>query len=171
MANLQHFTAAIVASLVGGGVAYGVATAYKPAPTLVQPKTTVIARPGPVSEGNITRSERRLLDASWGDLDQKEIDAVAAALTVIAPVPMVIFCHDDSKCGDMALDFENAFESAHWKDVKQETPLIDDTVGVATSRADLRDAINQATSGRLAVKIIAKNAPYDVLVIGKKGRK
>lgn len=163
MANLQHFTAAIVAGLMSAGVAYGVASAYKPKPVIVQPQTVTVAK-----GAGVTRAEQRQAASQWGDLAQKEIDSLTVALHSLPAAQLVIFCQDDAKCGDMALDFENAFESAHWKEVKQETPLIDDTVGVATSREDIRKAIDEATSGRLSVKIIKKNAPYEVLVIGKK---
>jgi len=80
---------------------------------------------------------------------------------------LVIFCQDDAKCGDMQLDFDNAFETAHWE-TKLETPLIDDTVGVAASTPELVNAINEATAGRLKVKIIKRTRPMKVLVIGKK---
>jgi hypothetical protein len=69
-------------------------------------------------------------------------------------------------CG-IKFDFDNAFETAHWE-TKLEAPFIDDTIGIGTSSPELMDAINGATSGRLKAHIIAKNAPYEVLVIGKK---
>lgn len=118
----------------------------------------------------LTRAEKRQAEQAWGDLDQKEIDMLTASLSAMPKVKVVIFCKDDAKCGDMQLDFENAFESAHWE-VETQTPLIDDTVGVGVSSVELRDAINNATGGRLAVKIIQKNAPYEALAIGKKASK
>lgn len=184
----QHIPA-IVAGLLAGTVPGAYAIWHKPAPTIVRPQTTIVSR-GPalpiqgapgvtVKMGGVpivtsdpaqslTRSEQRQLAASWGELDQKEIDALSEALKALPKAPLTIFCQRDDLCGDMQLDFDNSFETAHWE-TKLEMPLMDDTVGVATSREDLRDAINAATSGRLGVKIIAKNAPYEVLVIGKKG--
>lgn len=194
MSSVNGSTAYVVVlagGLLGAVGGFVGSTFHKPKPIIVQPQTTVISRPVPMTQttkqadgssvsvtasgagggpGGLTRAEQRQLAAQWGDLAQPEVDALSAALKSIAKTPMTIFCQDDSKCGDMQLDFDNAFETAHW-DTKLEAPLIDDTIGVATSREDLRDAINAATSGRLSVKIIAKNAPYDVLVIGKKSAK
>jgi len=171
-----HVTAAIVGFVAACAPAY-YAIRHKPAPVITQPQTVIVTR-GPASSGvpgvplstgaiELTKAEGRLLAAQWGDLDQKEVDAITAAIKGLPKTPLTIFCEDDAKCGDMQLAFDNAFETDHW-DTKLEKPLIDDTVGVATSREDLRKAIDEATGGRLAVKIIAKNAPFDVLVIGKK---
>lgn len=160
----QHFIPAIIAAFVGAAASYGVAVNYKPKPVIVQPQTNVVTR-----SMAPTKSELRLAAASWGNLDQKEIDAITAAVREIPKAPLTIFCQDDAKCGDMQLDFDNAFESAHWE-TKLETPLIDDTVGVGTSLPALRDAINAATGDRLGVKLIKKNAAFEVLVIGKKPR-
>lgn len=193
----QHVIPAVIAAVVAAGVAFGTATGYKPKPVVVQPQTTIVARapmqagagkaievPCSAQTGTVTekchmavtdssqpmsRSELRQAAATWGELAQTEVDALTVALKSLPKTPVTIFCQDDAKCGDMQLDFDNAFETAKW-DTKLETPLIDDTLGVATSREDLRDAIDKATSGRLAVKIIAKNAPFDVVVIGKKGK-
>lgn len=166
---MRQYVPPIIAGLLAGAVPGGYAIWHKPAPTIVRPQTTVVQRAPQVGD-TVTRSESRAIAASWGELDQKEIDVLSAALAKIERKPLTIFCEDDSRCGDMQLDFDNAFETAHW-DTKLEKPLIDDTVGVATSSPELRDAINSATSGRLNVGIIAKNAPYEVLVIGKKGVK
>lgn len=173
-----HFPA-LLAGLVGSLIPSLFALFYKPAPTIVQPQTTIVTRTAPDGAkpgikvegvggpGALTTAEKRQLAAQWGDLDQKEVDALAITLKSLPKAPLTIFCEDDSKCGDMQLSFDNAFETAHW-DTKLEKPMIDDTFGIGTSREDLRQAINEATGGRLAVKIIAKNAPYEVLVIGKK---
>lgn len=164
-----HMTAAIV-GFFAACIPAGLALRHKPAPIITQPQTVVVQRGAAGSttiEMTLTRAELRLAAAQWGDLDQKEVDAITAGIKGLPKTPLTIFCEDDYKCGDMQLAFDNAFETDHW-DTKLEKPLIDDTVGVATSREDLRKAIDDATGGRLAVKIIAKNAPYDVLVIGKK---
>jgi hypothetical protein len=171
----QHIVPALIAALVASGVGYGAAVSFKPKPIIVKPQTTVISRSipatGPMTNDQasayLSRSEKRQLATSWGELDQKEIDALSAALKNIPKSPLVIFCEDDSKCGDMQLDFDNAFETAHW-DTKLEKPWADTTTGIAVSTGELRDAINVATSGRLNVKIITKDAPYEALVIGKK---
>lgn len=131
------------------------------------PAGTTCSMAVPDSTPTLTRAEQRQLAASWGDLDQKEIDVLSEALKALPKTQLVIFCENDALCGDMQLDFDNAFETAHW-DTRLEKPLTDDTIGIGTSREDLRAAIAAATNGRLPVKIIQKNAPFDVLTIGKK---
>lgn len=139
-----------------------------PKPVIVNPQT-VITTPANPTEDQSAAAQRKAL-AAWGNLDQREIDALSVALGKLERKPLTIFCWRADLCGDMQLDFDNAFETAHW-DTKLETPLIDDTIGVATSDPKLRDAINAATHGRLEVKIIQKTAPYEVLAIGRKDRK
>lgn len=174
----QHIPA-IVAGLLAGALPGGYAVFHKPAPTIVRPQTTIVSKVAPNQilprenwwdNPELSRSERRQLAAQWGDLAQPEVDALTAALNKLPKVDVVIFCADDSLCGDMRDDLENAFESAHWKVVTQK-PLIDDTVGIAASSEAIRNAINGATSGRLSVGIIAKNAQFEAIALGKKGAK
>lgn len=157
-----HITAGLI-GLLAAAVPSTYAIMHKPAPVIVQPQTTIVSR----NDAGLSKAEARQAQAQWGDLDQKEVDALSALLKDIPKVPLTIFCEDDSRCGDMQLDFDNAFETAHW-DTKLEKPLIDDTVGIATSSPALQAAINEATSGRLHVAIIPKNGQRDFLVIGKK---
>ncbi len=169
---MRQFIAPLALAIVAGsGAGYLMALAHKPAPTIVQPQTTVVQRAvtDPKHSHGISRSERRQLSLQWGDLDQKEVDALTALLNKLPKVPVVIFCVEDTQCGDLRDDLENSFESAHW-DVKTEKPLIDDTVGLAASSEALRDAINEATSGRLKVGIIKKNAPFEAIALGRKPR-
>jgi hypothetical protein len=155
----------LVVSILAGGLAgYESARQYKPAPVIVQPQTNFM---GTKKEGVASRTEQRRVAMTWGELDQREIDALTKLLDPMPHQPVTIFCEEDSKCGDLQLDFDNAFESAHW-DTKLERPLIDDTVGIATSSPELMKAINDATNGRLAVHLIPKNAPFVALAIGKK---
>ncbi len=158
---------AAFAGLLAGMVPGIYAVMHKPAPTVIQPQTVVVARGDKAAD--LTKAEKRHAAASWGELDQKEVDAITAALRSIpkGDKPLTIFCKDDMKCGDMQLNFTNAFNSARW-DTLEETPLIDDTVGIATTREDLRKAINEATSGRLNVRLVGRNADFDFLVIGAK---
>lgn len=157
-----------ISLIAGGGAGWIAASRYQVAPVVVQPQATIISR-APVDPGApVSRTEARRVAQVWGELDQKEIDALAKALNVLdKTTPLTIFCEEDSKCGDLQLDFDNAFESAHW-DTKLERPLIDDTIGIATSSPAIMFAINEATNGRLAVKLIPKTAPFYALAIGKK---
>ncbi len=169
---MRSFLAVLVTAVVAGaGSGYVTSTMHKPTTTIVAPQA-IIKRgthldAGPASALSLTRSEARLAALTWAGLEQSEIDALTAALKDIPKVSVMIFCQKDTLCGDIQMDFENAFESAHW-DVKTDAPLMDLTVGIATSSPALRDAINAATKGRLTVGDIGKNAPYEALVIGKK---
>ena len=157
-----HLASALIAAVVAGLVGLGVVN-YAPKPA--KPNTvTVVAPPG-----TSLKSVSRAAAAAWGELEQAEVDALTALLKPVAEkTPVVIFCLEESKCGDMALDFENAFESAKWP-VAQERPLADDTVGIGTSDANLAALIEQATAGRLKPKAISANMKDRVaLVIGKK---
>lgn len=173
-----HFTAGLI-GLLAGAVPGAYAIFHKPPPTIVQPQTTIVSRTPPAGaaaavesvgaggSGQLTRAEQRQLAAQWGELDQKEVDALSELLKGIPKFPLTIFCVEDSRCGDLQLDFDNAFETAHWE-TRLEKPLIDDTAGIATSSQLLRDAIDEATSKRFNVGIIPKNGPRDFLVIGNK---
>lgn len=108
---------------------------------------------------------------AWGELDQTEIDALQHRLEAMERMPVVIFCNDGN-CGDIALNFDNAFESAHWSSDIQR-PMIDNSVGIWTSSQALADAIDAATGGRLKAKILGPEwKPRDkiALAIGRKPR-
>lgn len=158
--NKRTFLVAVVLMAFGAGGIGGVASNF------FLEKTKLPVEQAAITE---TRGVKRnlIVNSVWSDLDQSEIDALTKALTMIDKRPVTIFCESDVKCGELSLNFENAFESAHW-DVKVERPLIDDTVGIATSDAGIMRAINDATNGRLMVKLIEARAPYIALAIGKK---
>lgn len=156
-----HLIAAVVAAAVG---ALAGAAATKIMPT--QKPNTILVNAGPNAT---TKSAMRLSVTSWGELKQEEVDALTAALKSISPkTPVVIFCMEEPKCGDMALDFENAFESAKWP-VDQERPLADATVGIGTNSQEMAALIDRATNGRIKPVIIQANLKDKIaLVIGKK---
>jgi hypothetical protein len=116
-----------------------------------------------------SKAAQRALASTWADLTQAEIDVLSALLKASPSANVTIFCADDAKCGDLQADFENALETAHWP-VKLEKPMIDATVGLSTSSADLKNAIAAATQGRLNARLIPHTAPYFALVIGRKPR-
>jgi hypothetical protein len=108
---------------------------------------------------------------AWGELEQAEVNALQRKLEAVAKLPVVIFCSDDN-CKDMALDFENAFESAHWA-TDIERPMIDNARGIWTSSNEIAAAITSATSGRLKVSILGPewaDKSKIALAIGKKPR-
>lgn len=92
----------------------------------------------------------------WGLLRQAEVDALTKKLAGLEKRPVVIFCTLD--CSGMALDFDNAFESAKWaSDI--ERPAIDTNVGINVAPDDaygkaMAALINDATGGRFNVGTI-----------------
>jgi hypothetical protein len=109
----------------------------------------------------------------WEGLSQPEVDALTQALAGIEKHPVAIFCQHG--CDDLALDFDNAFESAHWES-GIEHPLIDDNVGlnvapISEAGAALAHAIAQATHGRLTPRLIdAQIGDRLAVVISRKPR-
>lgn len=81
----------------------------------------------------------------WPGLEQKQVDALTAAVKGMKfEQGIVIFCADDSRCGDLALDFDNAFESAKLKS-SIEKPFIDNTTGLGASSQELADVVKKTT--------------------------
>lgn len=157
MADLHNtVTAAVVAAVIGGGVVVAGRHMDQPGPTI-----TKIVRP---ESPNV-----------WAELEQSEVDALTAALGKIPKRDIAIFCLRG--CGDLALSFDNAFESAHLAS-QVETPLIDDNVGIKVGPADdpdarkLGDAITTATAGRIRPELIEAHIVENrlVLVLGRKPR-
>ena len=108
---------------------------------------------------------------AWGELEQSEVDALQHKLEAMTKMPVVIFC-SDGNCQDIALDFDNAFESAHWKS-QIERPMIDNSVGVWTSSQELADAVESSTGGRLKPSILGpewRDKSKIPFAIGKKPR-
>lgn len=113
----------------------------------------------------------RMNPYAWDGLSQAEVDALQVRLEKLQKLPVTIFC-SDTNCQDIVLDFDNAFESAHWS-TEIERPMIDSSVGIWTSSKEIADAIESATSGRLKVSILGpewKDKDRIALAVGKKPR-
>ena len=156
----HHFTAAIVAAVVAGLTA-GAVIKYGP-----EPKARVVTV---ISTGASPTSIARTVATQWPEIAQVEVDALTAALKTVALAdrrPVVIFCQDDIKCGDLGLNLENSFESAHWT-VTRETPLADATTGLGVNDQKMLDIITGATS--LKPTLITANLHDQIaVVIGRK---
>lgn len=156
MADFHNIvTAAVVSGVIAGGAFVGAKHFEKPA--------------------NITKIVRPESPNVWGELEQTEVDALTAALGKLPKRDVAIFCLRG--CGDLALSFDNAFESSHWNS-GVEAPLTDDTVGIKVGPSDdpdarkLADAITTATAGRMRPELVDAHIIENrlVLVIGRKPR-
>lgn len=102
-------------------------------------------------------STGKVLPNAWGELTQAEIDALTKILSGMPKHEVAIFCAGRG-CDDLALDFDNAFESAHWVS-GIEHPLVDTNVGINVGPDDesgrtLAAAIESATGGRISPGLI-----------------
>lgn len=147
----QTIIATVIASMVGA--ASGYVTARHNNAFLVGHSISQMRGPVTLTSGDVSVSKKKHASAAaWGELEQSEVDALTAALEKIEKKPVTIFC-SDAHCDDIALDFDNAFESAHWKS-GVERPFINAAEGVWSSSKDVAAAIEAATGGRLKVSIL-----------------
>lgn len=155
----QHIISATTAAIVAAIATFATAR-------MVPPQKVVVAPIGTYS----AKSDARRAMANWGELTQPEIDSLTASLKKISKTPTVILCKDDEKCGDIALDFDNAFESAHWETtLDAPAPLGIEFQGIGASSPEVLKAINDATGGRLSVRYVkSQEHEKDILVIGAK---
>ncbi len=151
----HHFISAGVAVVMSLGVA-GAMHHFAPAAQLV----TKSGKPVP---------------HGWGELSQVEIDALTRILSTMKPAEIAIFCASRD-CEDLALDFDNAFKSAHWVS-GIEHPLVDSNTSINVGPNDedgrvLASAIKAATSGRISPGLIESHLVGDrrALVISKRAR-
>jgi hypothetical protein len=105
----------------------------------------------------------------WDGLQQSEVNALQKILVALPKKPVVIFC-SSGDCDDIKLDFDNAFESAHWEtDIQR--PMIDNATGIWTSSQEIVAAITNATGGRVSASLMGpewKDQDRIALAIGKK---
>ena len=126
----QHIVPSIVASLVATGAAVGFVQVTH------APQISVVAAPaGSVSAAKAAHLARTV----WPELAQADIDRLTAAVKA-DPGEVTIFCVEDTKCGDLALNLDNAFESAHWTSKVVDYPLIQP--GISTSSPELVALLN-----------------------------
>lgn len=135
----QHLKMASIAGAVAGTLLLGDHAVFPP-------------KPAP-----IVSASGKVLPNAWGELSQAEIDSLTKVLATMKPREVAIFCADRN-CDDMALDFDNAFESAHWVS-GIERPLVDTNSGINVGPDDadgilLAAAIESATNGRIKPGLI-----------------
>jgi hypothetical protein len=152
----EHVIPSIVASLVAVAASVGYLSVTR-APVVTR---VVTAPAGTVSPAKAQRMARTI----WPELSQAEIDDLTTKLKD-KPGEVTIFCLEDSKCGDLALNLENAFESAHWKTTVQNSPMV--PPGIISSSSDLVLMLNGSTDLRVTLDRDNKNAgPGEYIAIG-----
>lgn len=148
--------------VLSAGVAYGVAVYTKPSQAIVT--VNAPATGWSTVERNPAKA-RRLAETIWPELEQREVDAITAAVKAEPVGKITIFCVDDSKCADLSLNLENAFESARWTTVVQNSMLLQP--GIFTSSEGLAAIFNASTGGRFDVKVDpTPGAPGAYIAIG-----
>lgn len=157
---MNHFITSAIAGVVAVAASYG--TVYFTRPP------QVVTINSSLSRTEITPAKARHIAATtWPEMEQREIDALTAAMKK-APhdgTSIQIFCHDESKCGDLALNLDNAFESAHWASSMHIFPNL--PAGIAASSKELAAVLNAATGGRLDVTVDPERGiPGDYVAIG-----
>jgi hypothetical protein len=153
----QHIIPSIVASLIASAAAIGFVHLKH------APQVNVVSAPaGPVSPAKAAH----LAKTVWPEMEQADIDALSAALkNMTGSKKVLIFCVEESKCGDLALNLDNAFETAHWQTDIMDYALIQP--GIATSSPTLVEALKAA---HLDVRLDASvQAPAgDAIAIGNR---
>jgi len=110
---------------------------------------------------------QRLAKTVWPELNQAEVDGLTAKLKEWGPGHVTIFCIEESKCGDLSLSLENAFESAHWITNTMNSPMV--PPGIISSSTDLVLMLNASTDLRVTLDRDNKNTgPGEYIAIGAK---
>lgn len=128
----QHIIPSIVASVVASAAAFGfVHVVHKPVVSVVNS----------VSQKPISDRKAELLARTvWPEMDQVSIDKLTAKLKDLPGDHRVtIFCVEEGKCADLAMNLDNAFESAHWQSDVINYPMIQP--GIMTGSIALKDAL------------------------------
>jgi hypothetical protein len=154
----EHIIPSIVASVIASGAAIGfVHLAHKPVVNVVNSVSTK-----PVSD----QKAAQLAKTVWPEMAQSDIDKLTAAVKDLPGLHRVtIFCVEEGKCGDLALNLDNAFESAHWQSDVVNYPMIQP--GIMTGSKVLQAAlIAIGMDAKLDESVRAKEG--DAIAIGNR---
>lgn len=129
----EHIIPSIVASVVAAGASLGLIH------TMVKPVTVNTVASKPVSD----RHAELLAKSIWPEMAQSDIDGLTTAVEHLPGDHRVtIYCVEDKVCGDIALNLDDAFESAHWQSNVIDYPMIQP--GIMTGSAELKEALTMA---------------------------
>lgn len=167
---------AIVAAMLASGFAF---TAERPVSTKKGDKAPIntpaqVAPGGGVGFGEAaptTPAQQRRFLLKWAEMPQAEINTLTAAMMARDPKGIVHVICKDPMCEDLALNIDNAFESAKWKSDLMIGTQFGVPDGVTASDRWLADLFNHATNGRYAARVDdQRSAPGTYLLIGPKPR-
>jgi hypothetical protein len=152
----QHLIPSLVASVIASCAAVGFVHVTR-APEVTHIVTAPAGAVSPAKAAHLAKTV-------WPELTQAQVDALTAAVKGNKG-KVTIFCIDDAKCGDIALNLDNAFESAHWESLVRNSPMV--PPGVLTSSKALADVLN-AVEPSLAVRVdsVSNAGPGDYIAIG-----
>lgn len=152
----EHLIPSIVASVIACVAALGFSQISKP----IQVTHVITAPAGATSPAKA----QRLAKTVWPELSQSEIDSLTVKLKGKLG-QVTIFCIDDARCGDLASNLENAFESAHWETAVTNSAMV--PPGIISSSADLVVMLNASTGLSVKLDRDNKNAgPGEYIAIG-----
>jgi len=153
----EHLIPSLIASLVASAAAVGVV--HYAGPSHV---TQVVHAPaGPVSPAKAERIAKTV----WPEINQGQVDALTKAVSASTPGKVTIFCIEDAKCSDLALNLENAFESAHWDVTVTNSTMV--PPGILSSSEFLVNAIRSTTELPITFDRFNRNAgPGEFIAIG-----
>lgn len=147
----HHFVTFLAACAVSIGAS---ALVLKPE----KPKAPVIVAGKQMSEARA----QRLARTAYAELDQDAVDGITAELQKLpAKEPVLILCDNDDRCGEIALNLENSFESAKWE-VNVEKPAFATGVGISTNSPEMAAALLKGA--RIEAKVLQRGAAETVFI-------
>lgn len=92
----------------------------------------------------VSATTQREVRGAWPEMTQTQVDALTAALKKTQTRKVTLVCIREALCGGLLLDFDNAFESAHF-DTQLDTLVFGDARGILVSDPELAIVIHAAT--------------------------
>jgi hypothetical protein len=156
----EHIIPSIIASLVASGAAVG-AVHMLHKPVIVNAHVTDAK---PLTDAKAAQ----LAKSVWPEMEQANIDKLTELVKAFpgSDHRVTIYCVEDTKCGDLALNLDNVFESAHWKSDIIDYPMI--PPGLLTGSADLLIAMKQAGFPDVKLDPAVRAVSGDAIAIGNR---
>jgi hypothetical protein len=160
---MRAFSTIIVGALAGALAGY--ATTHFTRPPAVTNINAPVAGVGRLTEFSPARA-KHIAAVTWPGLEQSEINAITATLKREPPGTLTIYCVSEAACGDLVLDLDNAFETAHWNTTLKTTPAL--LPGFVVSNDGLAQLIKGTVPSKFDVRVSAEAGDGPVISIGEK---